>query len=47
MSWLDVRDDASLDRYADYLTTSIDGGASFSPQTFADQPNIVTDATTG
>ncbi len=47
MSWLDVRDDSSLDRYADYLTTSTDGGSTFSPQTFADQPNIVTDATTG
>ena len=46
MSWLDVRDDASLGRYADYLTTSITGGTSFSPQTFADQPNIVTNAIT-
>ena len=46
MSWLDVRDDASLQRYADYLTTSTDGGSTFSPQTFADQPNLVTDATT-
>ncbi len=33
MSWLDVRDDPSLDRYADYLTTSIDGGSTFSSQT--------------
>jgi subtilisin-like proprotein convertase family protein len=47
MSWLDVRDDASLQRYADYLAYSIDGGASFAPQTFADLPNVVTDATTG
>ena len=47
MSWLDVRDDASLQRYANYLTYSLDGGASFSPQTFADLPNVVTDATTG
>ena len=47
MSWLDVRDDASLQRYADYVAYSLDGGASFSPQTFADLPNVVTDATTG
>jgi subtilisin-like proprotein convertase family protein len=47
LSWLDVRDDASLQRYADYITYSLNGGASFSPQTFADLPNVVTDATTG
>ena len=47
MSWLDVRDDASLQRYADYVAYSINGGASFSPETFADLPNVVTDATTG
>jgi subtilisin-like proprotein convertase family protein len=46
MSWLDVRDDASLGRYANYLTTSITGGTSFSQQTFADQPNLVTNAVT-
>ena len=47
LSWLDVRDDASLQRYADYVTYSLNGGGTFSPQTFADMPNIVTDATTG
>ncbi|HWE36768.1 MAG TPA: Ig-like domain-containing protein [Isosphaeraceae bacterium] len=47
MSWYDTRDDASRARVATYLTTSIDGGQSFSPQTFANSPNNPTDAITG
>ncbi len=47
LSWLDARDDASNTRYATYLTTSIDGGQTFSKNTFANAPNTVTDAITG
>jgi len=47
LSWLDARDDASRSRYATYLTTSIDGGRTFSPQAFANRPAVVKDAITG
>jgi subtilisin-like proprotein convertase family protein len=47
MSWLDVRDDPSRGRYATYLTTSIDGGQTFSKDVFANVPNTATDAITG
>jgi subtilisin-like proprotein convertase family protein len=47
ISWLDARDDATNSRYATYLTTSIDGGQSFSKNIFANVPNKVTDAITG
>ena len=33
MSWLDTRNDAARARVATYVTTSIDGGQTFSPQT--------------
>jgi subtilisin-like proprotein convertase family protein len=38
MTWLDARDDASARRMATYLTTSIDGGLTFSEQTFVNPP---------
>jgi subtilisin-like proprotein convertase family protein len=47
LSWFDVRDDPSLTRYATYVTTSIDGGQTFSPQTFANFPIAPINAITG
>ena len=35
LSWRDGRDDAARARVATYLTTSIDGGQTFSAQTYA------------
>ena len=35
LSWRDGRDDAARSRVATYLTTSIDGGQTFSAQTYA------------
>ncbi len=35
ISWRDARDDAANARVATYLATSIDGGQTFSPETFA------------
>jgi subtilisin-like proprotein convertase family protein len=46
VSWLDARNDASRARVADYLTTSIDGGHSFSPQTYVEASFNSTDAIT-
>ena len=46
-SFLDTRDDAARARTATYLTASIDGGRTFSPQTFANTPNTATDEITG
>ena len=47
MSWRDGRDDPARARSAVYLATSIDGGASFSAQTYANPSQISTDAITG
>lgn len=47
LGWEDARDDAARARTAFYLTTSIDGGASFSPQAFANTPQLATDGITG
>ena len=47
MSWLDGRDDAARARVATYLTTSIDGGRTFSPDVFANTPQTATDGITG
>jgi large repetitive protein len=46
MSWLDTRDDASRARIADYMTTSIDGGQTFSQDVFANDAQSATDAIT-
>jgi subtilisin-like proprotein convertase family protein len=47
ISWRDARNDAANARVATYITTSIDGGNTFSAQTYAN-PNITaTDAITG
>jgi subtilisin-like proprotein convertase family protein len=46
MSWYDARNDASRNRVATYLAFSIDGGATFSPQTFANEPLQPLDAIT-
>ena len=35
ISWRDARDDAANARVATYITTSIDGGQTFGPQTYA------------
>ena len=47
ISWRDARDDAANARVATYITTSIDGGQTFSPQTYANPQNDVIDAITG
>jgi subtilisin-like proprotein convertase family protein len=47
MSWRDARDDASNARVATYLASSIDGGLTFSPQTYANPPSTAVDAITG
>ena len=47
VSWRDARDDAANARVATYLTTSIDGGNSFSPQTYANPAQTATDDITG
>ena len=46
MSWYDTRDDAARSRVATYLTTSIDGGQTFSPDVYANDPQTATDAIT-
>ena len=46
MSWYDTRDDAANARAATYLTTSIDGGQTFSPDVYANDPQTATDAIT-
>ena len=35
VSWRDARDDAANARVATYIATSIDGGQTFSPETYA------------
>jgi subtilisin-like proprotein convertase family protein len=45
-SWLDARYDAANVRVADFVTYSIDGGRTFSPQVYANQSQTATDAIT-
>ena len=47
LSWRDGRDDAARARVATYLTTSIDGGQTFSAQTYANPSYTAIDAITG
>ena len=47
ISWRDARNDAANARVATYITTSIDGGNSFSAQTYANPSQTATDAITG
>ena len=47
ISWRDGRDDPSGARVATYLTTSIDGGQTFSAQTYANPSQTAVDAITG
>jgi subtilisin-like proprotein convertase family protein len=46
-SWRDARDDAANARVATYIASSIDGGQSFSAQTYANPPQTAIDAITG
>ena len=46
-AFYDARDDAARARAATYIATSIDGGATFGPQTFANARETATDAATG
>ena len=47
ISWRDARDDAANARVATYITTSIDGGNTFSAQTYANPSRTAIDAITG
>ncbi|MFI5458491.1 MAG: proprotein convertase P-domain-containing protein [Isosphaerales bacterium] len=47
LSWRDGRDDAARARVATYITTSIDGGQTFSPQVYANPPVTATNGITG
>ena len=47
ISWRDARDDAANARVATYITTSINGGLSFSTQTYANPQLTAVDAITG
>jgi subtilisin-like proprotein convertase family protein len=47
LSWFDTRNDASRARVATYMTTSIDGGQTFSPDVYANISQTATDAITG
>lgn len=47
MSWYDTRHDAARARVATYMTASIDGGSSFSPNVFANTALAPTDQITG
>ena len=47
ISFYDTRNDASRGRAAQYLAASMDGGATFAPQTFVNQPESVFDVATG
>src|SRR5262249_47291577 len=47
LSWYDARNDAANARVATYVTASIDGGNTFSPQTFVNASMTATDAITG
>ena len=47
LSWRDARDDAANARVATYITTSIDGGQTFGPATYANPQKTAVDAITG
>ncbi len=47
ITWRDARDDAANARVATYITTSIDGGQTFSAQTYANPQYTAMDAITG
>ncbi|HWB55077.1 MAG TPA: VCBS repeat-containing protein, partial [Tepidisphaeraceae bacterium] len=47
LTWYDARYDAADARVSRYITTSLDGGASFGGQTYLNEPNQVYDAITG
>ncbi len=47
MSWRNAQDDSANARVATYITSSIDGGQTFSPQTYANPPKQAVDAITG
>ena len=47
VSWRDGRDDPSRARVATYLATSIDGGATFGPETYANPAKTAVDSITG
>ena len=47
LSWRDGRDDAARARVTTYITTSIDGGQTFSAQTYANPPYSGINAITG
>ena len=47
LSWRDARDDAADARVATYITTSIDGGQTFSAQTYANPQKTAINAITG
>jgi subtilisin-like proprotein convertase family protein len=47
LSWRDGRDDPSRARVATYIATSIDGGNSFGPGTYANPAKTAVDAITG
>ena len=47
LSWRDARDDAANARVATYITTSIDGGQTFSAQTYANPQKTAINAITG
>ena len=46
LSWRDARNDGANARLATYVTTSLDGGQTFSPDVYANAPEEVTDAIT-
>ena len=46
VDYYDTRNDAANARYATYVTTSIDGGNTFAPDTFANAPNTAFDTIT-
>lgn len=47
LTWYDGRHDAGRTRVARFITTSINGGATFSEQVYANQPQAPIDAITG
>jgi subtilisin-like proprotein convertase family protein len=47
LSWYDARNDAANARVATYVASSLDGGATFSPQTYVNASMTATDAITG
>ena len=47
LSWRDARNDAANARVATFITTSIDGGNTFGPQTYANPAKTSVDAITG